>query len=213
MSTIAEYLRVLDSLRDQMADNLQKMGVTASQNETLQTLVPKILGIQQGNLEHEYCKVRMLNFPASYGFYTFEETALLAGAVEVTGFYMIRSAEILLSANSGLTRLLVTAPNWEITRSDTEIRLKLDAVGKTKGQFTDLLDLIKLQISGTDPLVITVTMAVVGDETGDVIGAAGSAQLRWQNGSWGAFEAHNYTWDAIEKAAYTWDDLERIGKP
>lgn len=47
MSTIAEYLAELDKQRTQLAENLNTMGVQATATEKLNTLVPKVLQIQQ----------------------------------------------------------------------------------------------------------------------------------------------------------------------
>lgn len=45
---IADYLTRLDSLRDQLADNLVEKGVSATQDESLTELIPKVLEITQG---------------------------------------------------------------------------------------------------------------------------------------------------------------------
>ena len=45
---ITDYLTRLDSLRDQLADNLVKKGVDATQDESLTELIPKVLEITQG---------------------------------------------------------------------------------------------------------------------------------------------------------------------
>lgn len=45
--SIANYLTALDEQRDQLAKNLVTMGVQASENEKLNTLVPKVLQISQ----------------------------------------------------------------------------------------------------------------------------------------------------------------------
>ena len=45
--SIANYLTALDEQRDQLARNLVTMGVSASESEKLNTLVPKVLQIPQ----------------------------------------------------------------------------------------------------------------------------------------------------------------------
>lgn len=45
MPTIAEYLSELSNQRNQLAENLTAMGVQATANEKLNTLVPKVLQI------------------------------------------------------------------------------------------------------------------------------------------------------------------------
>lgn len=49
--SIANYLTALDEQRDQLARNLVTMSVQASENEKLNTLVPKVLDIPQGRPE------------------------------------------------------------------------------------------------------------------------------------------------------------------
>lgn len=48
MTSIADYLLELDRQRDQLAANLTTMGVTASAEEKLNSLVPKVLQISTG---------------------------------------------------------------------------------------------------------------------------------------------------------------------
>ena len=45
--SIANYLTALDEQRDALARNLTMMGVSASETEKLNTLVPKVLQIPQ----------------------------------------------------------------------------------------------------------------------------------------------------------------------
>ena len=45
MATIADYLNKLVTQKNALADNLVTKGVTASHDETLETLVPKVLEI------------------------------------------------------------------------------------------------------------------------------------------------------------------------
>ncbi|MDE5556865.1 MAG: hypothetical protein K2J32_04115, partial [Ruminococcus sp.] len=47
MPTIAEYLAELEKQRTHLAENLNAMGVQANATEKLNTLVPKVLQIQQ----------------------------------------------------------------------------------------------------------------------------------------------------------------------
>ena len=49
MATTAEYLNKLVTQKNTLADNLTSKGVTASHDETLETLVPKVLNISGGS--------------------------------------------------------------------------------------------------------------------------------------------------------------------
>ncbi|MCM1506944.1 MAG: hypothetical protein NC177_07395 [Ruminococcus flavefaciens] len=53
MPDIAEYLTELDRQHKKLAENLNAMGVSATANEKLNTLVPKVLKIQSGNAPAE----------------------------------------------------------------------------------------------------------------------------------------------------------------
>ena len=48
MATTADYLNKLVTQKNTLADNLVTKGVTASHDETLETLVPKVLEISSG---------------------------------------------------------------------------------------------------------------------------------------------------------------------
>lgn len=48
MATIADYLNKLVAQKNALADNLVTKGITATQDETLETLVPKVLDISVG---------------------------------------------------------------------------------------------------------------------------------------------------------------------
>lgn len=213
MSTIAEYLALLAALRDELAANLERMGVTADAAEPLQTLVPKVLRIQQGDMRHECCDVVLSQFPCSYGFFAYDETATFAGAVAVNAFYLMRTAKLIIASNISLETLKVTAPGWTITHSEKEIVLETDVQGRSGGEFLTLLDAIQMRQTVEEDLWATVTLEIVGDESGEVVGATGSARLYYQGVSWDALDAHALTWKNIEDEKLTWDGLETLGKP
>ena len=48
MATTADYLNKLVEQKNTLADNLVTKGVTATHDETLETLVPKVLDISSG---------------------------------------------------------------------------------------------------------------------------------------------------------------------
>ena len=52
MATTADYLNKLVTQKNNLADNLITMGVIASHDETLETLVPKVLNISGGETEY-----------------------------------------------------------------------------------------------------------------------------------------------------------------
>ena len=56
MPTTAEYLNDLINQKNSLADNLNAKGVNANRNETLNSLVPKVLEISGGGTENWYDK-------------------------------------------------------------------------------------------------------------------------------------------------------------
>ena len=56
MATTADYLSKLVTQKNTLADNLVTKGVTATHDETLETLVPKVLDISGGESETEYAE-------------------------------------------------------------------------------------------------------------------------------------------------------------
>ena len=53
MATTADYLNKLVEQKNALADNLVTKGVTATHDETLETLVPKVLNITSGESVNE----------------------------------------------------------------------------------------------------------------------------------------------------------------
>lgn len=67
MATTADYLNKLVTQKNALADNLVTKGVTASHDETLETLVPKVLNISGGSANANW---NLYHDPDPYNFYS-----------------------------------------------------------------------------------------------------------------------------------------------
>ena len=67
MATTAEYLNKLVTQKNALADNLVTKGVTATHDETLETLVPKVLNISGGSANANW---NLYHDPDPYNFYS-----------------------------------------------------------------------------------------------------------------------------------------------
>lgn len=67
MATTADYLNKLVTQKNALADNLATKGVTATHDETLETLVPKVLEISGGSVTTNW---NLYHDPDPYNFYS-----------------------------------------------------------------------------------------------------------------------------------------------
>ena len=67
MATTAEYLNKLVEQKNALADNLVAKGVSATHDETLETLVPKVLNISGGSANANW---NLYHDPDPYNFYS-----------------------------------------------------------------------------------------------------------------------------------------------
>ena len=67
MATTADYLNKLVTQKNALADNLVTKGVTATHDETLETLVPKVLNISGGSANVNW---NLYHDPDPYNFYS-----------------------------------------------------------------------------------------------------------------------------------------------
>jgi len=99
MTDMAQALTQLGNRRDQLADNLKAMGVAASNTETMDVLVPKVLDIETASVIT----------PKNVNFYDYDGTLLHS--------YTISEANALTSLPDGPThdRLVFQEWNWSLT--------------------------------------------------------------------------------------------------
>lgn len=213
MATIADYLLKLDALRDELARNLVLLGVAASEAETLQTLVPKLLKIPVGDTGREFADLAFLveDFPCTFGFLSYDERASFVGITAVSGLNRIGRA-VLTLRGSGVEALEITADGWTVQREAGTVTLSRTLPERTsRFELQDWIDTITL---GANADVVGVaTLAVFGADAETEYKAAGSMGFRFQRNSWAAIEAQYLTWGALEAAGFTWGGLEHSGKP
>lgn len=70
MATTVDYLNKLILQKNALADNLVTKGVTASYDETLETLVPKVLNISGGSVNIANIRWNLYHDPDPYNFYS-----------------------------------------------------------------------------------------------------------------------------------------------
>lgn len=71
MAGIECYIKELDDQRDKLAHNLVEKGVEADENEKFNSLVQKVLDIQQGGEQTVY--IERISMPVLVGFAGVEE--------------------------------------------------------------------------------------------------------------------------------------------
>lgn len=190
-------LELLRKLRGDLADNLTAMGVAASDTETLETLVPKVLRLLEGTGESFSATLKPA-WDVSYGVFSTGETACFAGmaviskAVRVTGLTVTVTGE-------GVSALTAAGTGWTSSRSgDT-----LTAVYRPGGVVTSraLSDALEgLSLTGDDVTSVTASVSLSGlGASGQAYPASGTAQLIY---------AYNMTWDLLQTFYPTWAALD-----
>ena len=99
MSTTADLLNKLVSQKNTLADNLVEKGVEATHDETLETLVPKVLGISSGSTEE--------------GLYPISDDCKLSGDIVLPNNVTSINRNSLIHDNSNITS--VTCKNGSVT--------------------------------------------------------------------------------------------------
>lgn len=211
MAKLAPYFQLLTQLRDELAANLTRMGVAAAPSESLQSLVPKVLLIAQGDTSQEVFLASCQSvFDVSYGFFSTGETASFAGMCAISAFCRVASLRVEITG-TGLSGLTVSAPGWTITAGDENITLTRAAASRFEAQ--DALDRISFSGDGATNVTASIQVSAV-TESGQVIAASGAAALYYKYGAtWEVLETFSYTWAMLEAQNMTWAGLEVMGKP
>lgn len=211
-TSIKISLEFLDELRNDLAKNINRMGVTASNTETLKELIPKVLFITQGNpftgyFDAEFTKERIMD--GDYSTFLYGDEVTLEGAVDVIGYFKMSSCELKL-VGTGLDNLQVTVdPSWTKTVNEDGTELKLtrntNEVG-SGGLMTALLEDIKF--SAVENVYVTCTFTATEAGTGEIKTATGSTKFTIQKNSWERVEDIYTTWNVLNN--YTWNQLENL---
>ena len=212
MSTnLTPYVSLLCQLREDLAGNLVRMGVSASVDEPLQTLIPKVLRIAQGDTSQQVFLAALTpEFDVSYGFFGPGEVAEFAGMCSISALCRIRALRMEITGDGAAT-LTVEAAGWSVQTGTGVTAVYQPAGGLSRFEAQDALDGIRIHGDGETPVSATIRVYAVGEE-GLTIAAAGSIALVYKYGAtWDVLEALGYTWGGLE--GKTWDEIEHIGKP
>ena len=212
MSTnLTPYVSLLCQLREDLAGNLVRMGVSASVDEPLQTLIPKVLRIAQGDTSQQVFLAALTpEFDVSYGFFGPGEVAEFAGMCSISALCRIRALRMEITGDGAAT-LTVEAAGWSVQTGTGVTAVYQPAGGLSRFEAQDALDGIRIHGDGETPVSATIRVYAVGEE-GLTIAAAGSTALVYKYGAtWDVLEALGYTWGGLE--GKTWDEIEHIGKP
>ena len=212
MSTnLTPYVSLLCQLREDLAGNLVRMGVSASVDEPLQTLIPKVLRIAQGDTSQQVFLAALTpEFDVSYGFFGSGEVAEFAGMCSISALCRIRALRMEITGDGAAT-LTVEAAGWSVQTGTGVTAVYQPVGGLSRFEAQDALDGIRIHGDGETPVSATIRVYAVGEE-GLTIAAAGSTALVYKYGAtWDVLEALGYTWGGLE--GKTWDEIEHIGKP
>lgn len=211
MDNLTPYLELLTGLRGELAAHLRYMGVEASADEPLKTLVPKVLQIPQGDPNEELFAAQMTAFDVDYGFFSTGESASLDGICRITLFSRV-TALVLTIAGSGVGALTVSADGWSAARSGTAITLTRQVTCRADAEKA----LTAVRISGDDATEVSAVITLTARfASGATANATGSTALKYSYlTTWDILEsAFGYTWKGLEDDDITWRTLEALGKP
>lgn len=218
---LSDYLILLESLRDDLAANLRKRGVQAENAETLQSLVPKVLYIPQGNpylgyFEGTLAKTHINN--GEYGVFLYGETVPMSGVFNITGYYKMASAVLTLTG-SGLSLVTINAPGWLVSvTDDTRATLTLDTAEiQASGLMQSYLDAITFSYTNSEPapdnegvadkaVHVSISFKAIEQDTGTEYPIEGSCTFDIQRNSWDHVEdtyplmsnLDTHTWSQVE---------------
>lgn len=212
MSTnLTPYVSLLCQLREDLAGNLVRMGVSASVDEPLQTLIPKVLRIAQGDTSQQvFLAALEPEFDVSYGFFGPGEVAEFAGMCTISALCRIKALRVEITGTDAST-LTVEASGWTVQKGTGVTATYQPAGGLSRFEAQDALDRISIHGDGETSVSATIRVYAVG-EAGLPIAASGSTSLEYKYGAtWDVLEALGYTWGGLE--GKTWDEVEHIGKP
>lgn len=211
MDNLTAYLELLVSLRGDLAAHLNYMGVEASADEPLKTLVPKILQIPQGDPSKEVFSAQMSAFDVAYDFFSTGETASLDGICSITLYNLVTALTVSITG-SGLSALTVSASGWTVTRTSSSITLTRQVSCKADAEAA----LRTVRFSGDDATEINANISVKATfRSGATAAASGSTALKYSyQTTWDILQnAFGYTWRQLEADSITWRKLEALGKP
>lgn len=211
--TIADYLTKLVSLRDKLAYNLTLMGVAASNTETLEALVPKVLQILVGDttapvflcaLTGEFVSAAE---PTDY-FEPGEELAL-AGHYSLGGCNLMTAitARWTLAGDAGVA---LTGAGWVLsTPSEGRIEARYELAQPATFFAADTaLGMLAFSLTGNGGVKLTISAE---DAAGNIYPAEGELTAAVaKDATWAVLERVYPTWGDVN--GQTWTEIEGKGK-
>lgn len=218
MPTLNDYLIKLIEERDDLVSALQMMSVDASKSESLQTLIPKILYIQQGDISKEFFVGSTITeiYPMDLGYLQAGvESAELAPHVSVTSFNRIGKVVVVvkrtaISAGS-MSSLIIDADGWNVTSIDeTTIHVwKEFAATDTPIVITNAFKAIKF--TANNDIGVDVGFYVEGYDSKTKYYAPGSMEIDFiYGGTWVLVLNRVGAWDNV--LSKSWSDLLNMRK-
>lgn len=217
-STIAIELTFLNKLRKDLANYINRMGVTASETETLKELVPKVLLITQGNPFTGYFDGRFTKTPImddQYSTFLYGSKVTLNGCVDIIGYFKMSSCTLTLTGTNLNALTITAAPEWTInvnTEGTTATLTRQTSDVSSGGLMTILLNDIKF--SAISDVTCTCTFTAIEDGTNAVKTATGSTSFKISKNSWERIEDLYTTWNILsgenESDGYTWNEVENL---
>lgn len=192
-----------------LRENLLKMGVTAPDGASVDELVAYVLSIPQGDISQQYFVADMdgEKIAPTYGYYAFDEESDMSDSLTISGMNKMAKFCVLIEGE-GAEDLTYTAPGWSTTKTEGAVTLTR-TIGSLENRFTIMDSFETVQMAGTKNTKVKMTAYAIGAD-GTRYDVEGSAELRFQSGSWELLEAKGITWG--QAANMTWDELENMTK-
>lgn len=214
---IAEYLTKLDALRDDLARNLAYMGVTATADETLDVLVPKVLDILTGDPSAELLKYTINNAelastvrPTAY--FGDGERVTFGDALTVNAANRITIIKIMItSVPVGLSQTFtVSGDGWTGQVGTSNYVASFPLTRATRGKVIEALKAFSLGFTGSDSGDCTLEVSAVA-ESGAEIAATGTISFKLRPFStWEIAQAKYPKWTDV--SGLSWKTVESLKK-
>lgn len=214
MASIKIELGYLDELRKKLATYLSRMGVTATTDETLKQLVPKVLMISQGNPFTSYFNgefTKAVVNDGKYSTYLYDTELTLENVIDIIGYFRMTSCTLTLTGRN-LNNLNIQADGWTVTTNaggtQTTISRTTDGINSGGLITTMLTDII---FSATKPNITDDEMPDIHAELAfsaveEVSGETKTATLYNNKATY--FTISHNSWERIEDTYNTWADVE-----
>lgn len=211
MDNLTAYFELLADLRGDLARNLALMGVPTSAAEPLQTLVPKVLSILQGDVDaNVWSAVQIADFAPSLGFFDKTETVPLAGMVTVEKANRVTQLRLDITGTNA-TAAAVIGVGWTRSAITDGVRYTKAVTGLTRFGLQSELDALALRGDGSASMQLTLSVVAVCTG-GSVLSSAGTTSIVISAVTAGALSAAGLTWAQIESICPTWEKFENLKK-